>query len=173
MNKLPERLKDFRAYHAAKNVLLGIANVALPSFDMMTETVKAAGILGEYESPTMGHMQSMKVTLNFRVLTEEQVLFLKPEAHRLDLRGEIQLYDAASGQYKGFACRLVVHGPATKVDLGKFEKSAGSDGSVELEVYYLKLEIGGKTRIEFDRFNYIFSVDGVDYMKSTRSALGL
>lgn len=173
MNKLPERLKDFRVYLAGRNALLGIADVTLPSFDMMTETVKAAGILGEYESPTMGHMQSMKLPLNFRVLTEEQVYFLRPEAHRIDLRGEIQVYDAATGQYKGVAVRLVAQGPATKVDLGKFEKSAGTGGSVELEIYYLKLEIDRKTRVEFDRFNYVFAVDGVDYMKSTRNALAL
>lgn len=173
MNKLPERLKDFRAYLAGKNALLGVADVTLPSFDMMTETVKAAGILGEYESPTMGHLQSMKLTLNFRVLTEEQVTLLQPQAHRIDLRGVVQVYDAGTGQYKESAVRLVVQGPATKVDLGKFEKSAGTGGSVDLEIYYLKLDFDGKTRIEFDRFNYVFAIDGVDYMKFTRTALGL
>lgn len=173
MNKLPERLKDFRAYLGGTNALLGVADVTLPSFDMMTETVKAAGILGEYESPTMGHLQSMKMTLNFRVLTEEQVKLLRPEVHRIDLRGANQVYNTATGGYKDAAVRLVVQGPATKVDLGKFEKSAASGGSAELEIYYMKLQFDGVTKVEFDRFNYIFIVDGVDYMQGTRNALGL
>ncbi|MCL6456491.1 MAG: phage major tail tube protein, partial [Gorillibacterium sp.] len=49
-NLVPEKLNDFRVYRDGNN-LAGVADIQLPSFENMTETIKGAGIAGEYESP--------------------------------------------------------------------------------------------------------------------------
>ena len=41
-----------------------------------------------------------------------------------------------------------------------------------LDVFCLKLEIDGAEKIELDKFNYIYRVEGVDYLAGVRSALG-
>ncbi|USG67448.1 phage major tail tube protein [Brevibacillus ruminantium] len=173
VNTVPERLINFRVYVDGSNDLKGVADIQLPSFESMTETVSGAGIAGEYESPTIGHFQSMKLTLNWRTVTKDMISLLRQKAQRFDCRGAFQVYDAASGQYKTQAVRVVVQGPPTKVEPGKLEANGSTDGVTEIEVLYLKLDIDGKNQVEIDKLNYITVIDGVDYLADVRQALGL
>lgn len=173
MNTVPERLTAFRVYLDGSNDMKGIADIQLPSFDAMTDTVKGAGIAGEYESPTLGHFQSMKLTLNWRTVPREIFSLLRQQAQRLDCRGAFQEYDAAAGQYRIRQTRIVVQGPPTKTDPGKFSTGATSDGSSEIEVLYIKVDIDGRNVVEIDKLNYKCVIDGVDYLADIRRALGL
>lgn len=171
--KVPERLTAFRVYLDGSSDMQGIADIQLPSLDAMTETVRGAGIAGEYESPTLGHFASMKLTLNWRTVSKEMMSLLVQKALRLDCRGAFQVYDSAAGEYKIQRTRVVVQGPPTKGDPGKHETGATSDGSSEIEVLYLKIEIDGREYVEIDKLNYKCVIDGVDYLADIRSALGL
>lgn len=173
INTVPERLTAFRVYLDGSNDLKGVTDLQLPSFEPMKDTVKGAGIAGEYESPTKGHFGSQKLSLNWRTLNKALLQLLKQESQRLDLRGAFQDYDAANGRQVTRKVRVVVQGPATKVDPGKWETGASTGGSAELEVMYIKLELDGETYIEIDKLNFICIIDGVDYMADVRAALGL
>lgn len=65
--KVPEKLINFRVYKDSTDYI-GLADVTLPSLEAMTETVSGAGIAGEVDSPTLGHMGSMETVLNWRTL---------------------------------------------------------------------------------------------------------
>lgn len=173
VNVIPERLNDFRVYADGTTDLLGVANIELPSFEALTETVSGAGIAGEYESPVIGHFGSMKLTLNWRTVTKDSLKLLRQRAQRLDCRGVFQEYDAASGSHRFPQVRVVVQGLPTTSSLGSFEKNSASDGSTELEILYIKIEIDGKTVVELDKLNYKFVVDGTDYLAGIRRGLGL
>lgn len=173
VNVVPERLTAFRVYLDGSSDLKGVADIQLPSFEAMTETVKGAGIAGEYESPTLGHFQSMKLTLNWRTVSRETLRLLRQQAQRLDCRGAFQEYDAAAGAYRIRQTRVVVQGPPTKIEVGKFETGSPSDGSTEIEVLYIKIEIDGSIYVELDKLNYKCVIDGVDYLADIRTALGL
>jgi len=173
MNKIPERLNDFRVYRNGTSDLLGVADITLPSLEPLKESLKGAGFAGEYESPTLGHFQSMKLGLNWRTISNEQIKLFRQEAQRLDCRGANQIYDAATGKYSFPSIRVVVQGPPGKLDFGKMEKGATSDGNNEIECLYLKVEVDGKTLIEIDKLNYVCIIDGVDILKDIRKALGL
>lgn len=173
MNIVPERLTAFRVYVDGTTDLKGVADIQLPSFESMTETVKGAGIAGEYESPTLGHFQSMKVGLNWRTVTKEMFSILRQKAQRIDCRGAFQEYDAAAGKYIIRQTRVVVQGPPTKGEPGKFETGSNTDGSSEIEALYLKVDIDGKTVVELDKLNYICRIDGIDYLADVRTALGI
>lgn len=170
---VPERLNDFRVYRDGSNDLKGLADLQLPSFDPLKDTVKGAGIGGEYESPTLGHFGSMKLAFNWRTITLDQLLMLQQQAQRLDCRGAFQDYDAAAGTYVIRQVRVVVQGPPMKVDPGKFDKGAQTGGSSEIEVMYIKIEIGGRTIVELDKLNYVYTVNGVDQLAAVRAALGI
>ncbi|ADE57237.1 MULTISPECIES: phage major tail tube protein [Aminobacterium] len=172
-NPVPEKLINFRVYLEGSIDLLGVADVELPSLEAMTETVKGAGIAGEVDSPVLGHFGSMGVTLNWRTLTEKATTLAKQRAHALDLRGSVQVYNAASGEYKTTPIKLAIRGIPKTIGLGKFDVGTTSDSSVEFEVVYLKLWYDGVPRIEIDKFNYICVIDEEDYLASVREDLGL
>ncbi len=172
MNPIPEKLINFRVYKDG-NDLLGVADAELPSLEAMTETVKGAGIAGEVESPVLGHFGSMGLKLNWRTVTKPTIHLTKPRAHALDLRGAAQVYDAASGEYKVSALKVSVRCVPKKTELGKLDVGATSDASNEFEVTYIKVFMDGKTVLEIDKFNYICVIDGEDFLKDVRKALGL
>ena len=171
MNPIPERLIDFRVYENS-NMFIGIADAELPTLEAMTETVSGAGIAGEYDSPLIGHYQSMTLSLNWRTPTPKQLALAAPKIHQLDLRGAIQVNDAANGRYRSVPLRVLVNGTPKTTNPGKFEKNASMDSSNELEVTYFKIWYDGKEYIEIDKLNYICKIDGVDYLAEVRQALG-
>ena len=47
--------------------------VTLPSFEASSETVSGAGVLGEFDDPTVGYFSNMELEIPFRVLDQEAV----------------------------------------------------------------------------------------------------
>lgn len=170
---VPEKLNDFRVYVAGSTDLQGVADLQLPSFEAMTDAISGAGIAGEYEAPNLGHFQSMKFVINWRMITGEITEFLKPQALTVECRLANQEYNSTDGKHMFKANRVVVRGIPSTNDLGKAEKGSTYDGSTEIEVLYIKVERDGKVLVELDKINYIYIVDGVDYMADIRAALGM
>lgn len=172
MNQVPEKLINFRVYEDGVD-LLGIADVELPSIEAMTETVKGAGIAGEVESPVLGHFGSMTCTINWRTIVRPIISLAEPRTHNLDFRGASQIYNAASGQYRTQSVKVSVRALPKKTGLGKLDVGANTDSSNEFEVVYLNLMIDGSKVVEIDKYNYICYINGTDYLKEVRQALGL
>lgn len=172
MNNIPEKLINFKVYQDS-NDLLGMADVQLPSLEAMTETVKGAGIAGEVESPVLGHFGPMGLTLNWHTPTPKTMALSKQKAHHLELRGAIQIYDAAGGVYKTAQLKVVVKAVPKKLDLGKLDVGAKTDTSNEFECNYIKVWHDGTEKIEIDKFNFICKIDGEDYLAEVREALGM
>lgn len=169
----PEKLNDFRAFANDKPDLLGLIDAELPEFKFMTETVNGAGILGEYEAPNYGHVESMKLKLNWRVITGELVDFFKPDSIKIDLRMANQHFNAKNRKHEIMPSRVLIQGSVIGNPLGKLAKGSPYEASTEIEVHYIKLEEDGKVLLEYDRHNYIYKVDGIDYSAKIREALGL
>lgn len=172
-NTVPEKLINYKVYLDGTD-MIGLADVQLPSFEAMTETIKGAGIAGEIDSPTLGHFGSMTLTLNFRTITADNAgVLLKPKSHSFDLRGAQQQYDAGSGEYSVSPVKVVVKAAPKVANLGKLEVGTMTETSNEFEVSYIKITIDNKEIVELDKFNYIYKVMGTDYMADARTALGL
>ncbi|MFW5487656.1 MAG: phage major tail tube protein [Desulfovibrio sp.] len=172
VNKIPEKTIAFNVYKDGA-VLMGVATVDLPQLQSMTETLSGAGIAGEIDSPTLGHFQSMTVKLSFRTKTANFVKLQAPESHHLDLRAAVQHHDGGSGTIGATPERIILRGMPKSASFGKFETAKPQDSEIELEVTYLKLVQDGKEVLEMDKLNFIFMVDGTDYLTAVRSALGV
>ncbi|KAB8126906.1 phage tail protein [Gracilibacillus oryzae] len=170
---IPEKLNDFRVYVNGSTDSKGISDLQLPPLESMTETVSGGGIAGEYESPNIGHLGSMKLTINWTVLNDDLTEFLKPQTLMIDCRLANQEYNPTKGKHEFVPNKVLVRGIPTSNDPGKAEKGTPYEGSSEVEVLYMKLERDGRTILEFDKINYIYKVDGVDYMADLREALGM
>ncbi|PIC80543.1 phage tail protein [Sporosarcina sp. P18a] len=174
MSMIPEKMNDSRIYVNESPEIKGIGDLQLPSFDGMTETMNGAGVLGEYESANIGHMQSMKLTINWTTTIDKaMVAFYKQGSLKVDCRLADQNYDQNASRHKFLAKRVLVHGHVIKHDFGKAAKGSPYEGSTEIEVLYIKVESEKQVLVEYDRINYIYMVDGVDMLAELRAALGI
>lgn len=171
MAKIPDRLIGYRLYKDGR--FITTADVELPDIEYMTETLSGAGIAGEIEMPALGQISSMVTTINYRTQTNAQIDFLEPRGTMIDLRGSLQEYDSGSGRITSKAVKVTMNVLPKSSGLGKFEVGATTDSSSELEVTYLKMFIDNKEVLEIDKTNYIYKVNGVDYLEEIRQQLGM
>ncbi|MBF1685406.1 MAG: phage major tail tube protein, partial [Selenomonas sp.] len=69
--------------------------------------------------------------------------------------------------------KVNIRGLPKKGSLGSLKPAEHTDSKTTLEVTYLKVTIDGVRKVEIDKLNYIHFIDGVDYLKDVRRALGL
>lgn len=172
INPVPERLTNFRVYVDGINQV-GVATVDLPDIEVMTDTVSGAGIAGEIDSPVIGHFGSMSATINWRTITGDAARLNAPRAHHLELRGSQQVYEAATGTYFSVPVRVVLKCVPKNYSLGSLEVGSTTDSSSEFEVMYMKIFINNLPRIEIDKYNFKFEVDGINYLAGVRADLGI
>ena len=171
-NVIPEKMTKFQVY-ADDGVLLGIAEGNFPSLEFMTTEIKGAGIAGTIDSPGGGMFGSLTLTLKWRITTQDFTSLLEPVSHTLDLYAEHASYDAGRGEYLKQRFHVYMKALTKKGDYGKLADMESQDGSTEHEIYYMKVDIDGKELLELDKYNFIFSVNGTDYLAETRRNLGM
>jgi P2 family phage contractile tail tube protein len=170
---VPERLVNFRCYGGTCALeLLGMTDVEQPNFESMTETISGAGIAGEYASPVIGHFSSQTVKLKFRTVTAAALGLLAPVQHLLDIRGSIQVQDPMLGTLSTVPLRVEVRGQPKNAGLSKLEPGKPMDSDLEIECSVIRITLDGVPKIELDKFNMVFKVDGVDYLRGVRLDLG-
>lgn len=171
MKKTDQILTNFTAWEDATNYL-GTADVELPNFESLTETLKGAGILGEHTTTVVGHFGPQTTKLNWRTLSSDATKLMEPKVHALDFRGNQQLFDPLKG-YINQEVVVKTRCVPTNFTVGKFAVAAATETANEFEVHYIKIMIDGKTTIEFDKFNSVYIVNGKDQMEEVRKNLGL
>ena len=168
MAAIPERLIGFKCYLEGIE-LLGVTDVDLPNLEAMTETIKGAGLLGETETPTVGQYSAMSMTINWRNLVRDITPLLDPNGHILEFRGSIQSTDSQTGLLSTKQLRVLTRAKPKSTNIGKGDVSAAMESSSEFTVEYLLTILGGTPVFEYDPFNYICRIGGLDILGSARS----
>ena len=168
MAKQPEAYIDFEVYEDSKN-FIGISQATLPDITFLTQTITGAGISGNVEAVLTGMVDAMSLTLNFRSATDAAVSLMAPKRHNIDLRVAEQNWDIAK-TISADKYVMVVIPKSTKP--GSVAPASAADASGEYSVYYYAGYKDGKKLWEIDPWNYICNINGVDYMKDVRKALG-
>lgn len=171
MSKINETVINFQVYENATE-FYGMAEVTLPEISNITNEVKGAGISGTFESVVLGHLEAMSLTLNFRTLVKDAIALLEPRDHQIDLRVAQQDKDTVTGQTKVVALKHVFVVKPKKLNPGKVAPATPADASGEYAVTYWATFIGGEKMLEIDILNFIYFVNGVDYLADVRKALG-
>lgn len=169
---IPEKLVNARVYKN-NTEYLGVANVDLPQMQAMTTSIKGSGISGEVDSVVTGHYQSMQMKIQFRTPTPSSLNLGAPEAHELDFRASIDVFEPHTGKRPRSSIKVWVKGTPKSNGLGKFEPGATMDSEVELEVLAMGVWIDGEECAYLDKFNYICRIGGVDYLADARAAEGM
>lgn len=170
MNKQFDKMAAFAVFEGVEQQV-GIADVDLPDLDYMNDKISGAGIAGEVEMPTIGHMTSMKTKISWRTINKNAVKLSTPETHDLVFRGAQQVMNTSTGEIEIERIRINIRCMPRKTSLGKMDINKKTDTDNEVETLYLKLEIDGEKLIEIDKFNYICYIYGKDYLEDIRAAL--
>lgn len=171
-NIIPEKSNNFMVYIDGEKQS-GIAEGNLPSGQFMTSEVKGAGIAGIIDSPGLGHMQSMTIELTWRAITDKFIELLKPGGHELDMYAEHLSFDAGTGEYVSRSINAYVRAVTKEWELGRLVVNDSAETKTTHEVYYLKLFVDREAVLEIDKYDFLYVVNGTNYLAETRNALGM
>ncbi len=151
---------------------MGLASDGLPTLPNLTQSISGAGIAGNVEAIIKGHVDTMTLTLNFRTTTPASVRLSEPRRHTIDLRVAQQEEDPVSNTIGSPTEKHVMVILPKTHNVGSIAPASPSNGSGEYAVRYWATWINGQKVREIDPMNFIYMVDGVDYLADVRKALG-
>lgn len=165
---IPEKIADFNVYKKGTKLIGVTAEVSLPELTQNSETISGPGILGEIDAPSIGQFGSLEQTIPFRVLYDDAFSLANPtEGIDLTLRGSIQLLDG-EGNIKFIGMRVVMRGTQKGINLGSVSAGAAMGSEVTLELTYLLVEIDKQNRLELDKINSVYKINGVDVLAKSK-----
>lgn len=171
MPRIDESVINFAVYEDG-NEFYGMAEVTLPEISNITQEIKGAGISGTFESVVIGHLEAMSLTLNFRTVQQSAIRLLEPRNHTITLMVAQQESDTVKGTkiVRGLKHVLIIN--SKKLAPGKVAPASPAEASGEYGVTYYATYIDGKKVLEIDILNFIYFVNGTDYLADVRKALG-
>ena len=172
INEIPTCLNNFECFEEGDR-LLGLADATLPEINLITAELSGAGLAGKLDYPVKGNFESMELGLTWRAVFNQPLKLIRPGGTMLSLRGAVEGYEAATGTIKITPLRVDCRVLSKGINLGKFEAAAQMETESTYTIDYLKIVVDDRTVVEIDFFNYVFTVDGVDYMSDVRRAVGL
>jgi P2 family phage contractile tail tube protein len=171
MPRTPLITAQFNVFVDGGTRLLGLADVTMPNFEAMTETVTGAGLMGELEVVSR-HFSAMTFTMNFRSMLDDALNFAHAQAHNFDLRSAQSFEDNTTYQRGEAAERYSIIGPVKTINHGNRAPNSPWDASLEVAVRRLEHFIDGAQVREIDILNNINRVRGVDLYADIRRAVG-
>lgn len=169
--KIDNGTVNFAVYEGA-NEFLGMAEVTLPEFTTLAEEIQGAGIAGNLNAAYVGHLEAMTLGLNFRSVTKSAIKLMEPVSHQIEMRAAQQKTNNVSGRKEIETVKHVAVVTPIKYAPGKLAPASPTESSGEYSVSYYALFINGEKLIEIDIINFIYFVNGVDYLEDVRKALG-
>lgn len=167
---IPEVINNFNTYQGG-NLKIGVTGeVSLPDLKTITEEISGSGILGVYETSVIGQFEAIDQEIPFRIL-DQGVFDLMDQTKVVDLtfRASQQSTVRATGDLEYKAMRIVQRGKFKEFKNGKLERGKQMGASVTLGLFYYLIEIDGVKKLEIDKLNSIYTVNGVDLLKKVRS----
>lgn len=169
--KRTEAYIDFTIYQNSRD-LIGVAKAKLPDIKFLTQSLTGAGVAGNMEAVLKGMVDAMTLGLDFISATDAAVNLCAPVKHNIDLRVAEQRWDTVAARSEVAGVKYVMVVIPKSFTPGQVAPASPADASGEYAVYYYAAYKGGKQLWEIDPYNYICKINGKDYMKEIRAALG-
>lgn len=166
----PEVVNNFNVYNGA-NKLMGISGeISLAELNAMTATISGAGILGEYNTAVIGMFQNISQDIPFRMVNKEffELINASKQAE-IVLRSSLQnVNKSTGGTLSTQGMRIVYRGRSSSIKPGQLKQADLMNASVTLELTYILIEMGGEKKLELDKLNEIYIVNGEDLLADIR-----
>lgn len=162
----PEVINNFNVYNDANRVVGTTDEIKIPELKAITATISGAGILGSYVTSIIGMFDSIQAKLPFRMIDEDFFNMLNTgEQSKIVLRSSVQQRNRETGgTLSTAAMRLVFRGHPIEADQGTVKIGEMMNASITLEVTYLLVELDGKSKLELDKLNSVYKVNGKDLL---------
>lgn len=166
---LPTVTNTYNVYNKG-NQMIGLSDeITLPDFNALTEEMSGSGLLGKIQEAVMGHFDSQQIEIPFLNLDNDIFSFADPlEVIDLNLRAAQQRLDTGEGTANWRGIRVAVRGKLKSFKPGVLKQGGKMNASVTLELHRILIEIDGKTKLELDKLNSVYRVDGKDIMEEMR-----
>ena len=171
MAKVDETVIGFAVYEDATEYY-GMSEVTLPEIANLTEEISGAGMGGKVEAVILGAIEAMTTTLNFRTVTKNAIKLHEPREHKIDLRVAQQNKNTTKGVTEVGRVKHLLTLTPKKLNPGKVATASAAEVSGEYATTYFATYIDGKKMLEIDPLNYIYFVNGKDWLADVRKALG-
>lgn len=168
-SNLPTVTNTYNVYNKG-NVLIGLSDeIPIPDFTAITEEMSGSGLLGKINEAVMGHFDSQEMEIPFLNLDDDILSFADPlEVVDLNLRASQQTLDKEKGTagYRGI--RIAVRGKVKSFKPGTLKQGGKMGSSITVELHRIRIEIDGKEKLELDKLNAVYRVNGKDIMEEMR-----
>ncbi|PKL00066.1 MAG: phage tail protein [Tenericutes bacterium HGW-Tenericutes-1] len=171
VNAIPDKIVNYNLYNDEEKLFGVGGEITLPNFEAMTETISGAGILGEIESPNLGHFGSLPLEIPLRMLDEQSMKIVSKSMATITLRASEQSYDVSSGVTEHRGLKIVTKGIPKGIDLGTAGVGKPTETKVTLELVYIKIMLDNKVLLELDKINFVFIVDGKDLLADVKNQI--
>lgn len=162
---IPEVINDFNLYLSGSKLIGTTGEVSLPDFEAITATISGNGILGEYETPVVGHFSAMEQEIPFRCFNADYFKLLdQTKAIKLTLRGAIQTVDKSTHSTGEMGMRVVFRGRCKKFTPGTVKQREAMECSTTLDLTFIMIEMDGTERVRLDKINGEYKIDGKDML---------
>ena len=151
---------------------LGITETTMPNISFLTQTISGAGIGGNVEAVITSMVDAMSISFNFRQPTARTMQLAEPRSHTLTIRVAQQYEDPVAAALGVESVKHVMRVVPKNFNFGGLKPASPADGSTEHAVRYWAAFSNGKKLLEIDPLNYKCMINGVDYARPVRKALG-
>jgi hypothetical protein len=169
--KAPHFTQQFRVYVDGGTHLLGNADVTMPNFEALSETITGAGIMGELQVPGIGHFGALSVVMNFTSLMDGLTRFAVGIPNNFDLRSAQSFEETTTFERGMQKERFSFRGPVLSINPGTRAPNAPWAASMSVAVRRAEHFIDGRQVLEYDLINNIYVVNGRDIYAMVRAAL--
>jgi P2 family phage contractile tail tube protein len=145
--------------------------ITLPDLELLTETIKGAGINGEIDLPTLGQLPSIVIEVSHNGLSRDTIKTFRMRQQHLEHRWAGQTLNSTTGAVEVVGKKVIFKGIPKKLGLGSIEPNKAEETSSSFEVTYLKYVIGNDVVLEIDKLNDVFIIDGEDYSAAIRDVI--
>ncbi|MGE4268245.1 MAG: phage major tail tube protein [Deferribacterales bacterium] len=152
--------------------MLGVAEFTGPDIERMKETQKLAGVMGELDFVTRS-LKAMTAKMKFSSTNGLTYELAEPGNQEIELRAVIISYDKGETEYTETGQVIRINAENTKAPVGKFATGNNMDAEYEFSVHSLKVTIDDEDVTQIDPANFIYKINGTDYMENYRSLLGM
>lgn len=167
---IPEIISDYNLYLNGRKLIGTTGEVSLPDLEIMSETISGPGILGEYETGAPGRFGSMEQEIPFRVLSADVFKLIEVDRPlELVLRAAQQFTSGLTGALDQMGMRIVFRGRCKSLVPGTVKQGGMMESSIKIELTYYMVELSGERKIELDKLNGVYVVNGRDLLAKIRS----
>lgn len=165
------RVTNANVYINGQSFLGKAEEIDLPKITSKMSEHKALGMVGSIELPSGVDKMEARIKWN-SFYGDVMSLMADPyKTHAIQCRSSVEVY-TAQGRTAQQPMVVFIRGQFKEIPAGNFKQHDNVEMESRLAVTYLKVELAGQSKIEFDALANIYKVDGVDILAQYKANIG-